>query len=68
MSSPNEGTASKQQGLWPDKLGGSASNPYLVRVTLPFQSLALQLSGQTAMDVEGMLMKPSLSEDSIYAS
>jgi hypothetical protein len=68
MSSPNEGTASKQQGLWPDRLGGSASNPYLVRVRLPFQLLARKLSGQKAMDVVGMLMKPSLSEDSICAT
>jgi hypothetical protein len=68
MSSPNEGTASKQQGLWLDRLGESASNPYLVRVGLPFQLLARKLSGQTAMDGEGMLMKPSSSEDSKYAS
>jgi hypothetical protein len=68
MSSPNEGTASKQLGLWPDRLGGSASNPYLVRVRLPFQLLARKLLGQKAMDVVGMLMKPSLSEDSICAT
>jgi len=68
MSSPNEGTASKQQGLWPDRLVRSASNPYLVRVRPPFQLLARKLSGQTTMDVEGMLMKPSSGEDSIYAS
>jgi hypothetical protein len=49
-------------------LGALASNPYLVRVRHPFQWLAPQLLGQKAMDVEGMLMKPSLSEDSIYAS
>jgi hypothetical protein len=30
--------------------------------------LVPQLLGQKAMDVEGMLMKPSLIEDSIYAS
>jgi hypothetical protein len=30
--------------------------------------LAPQPLGQKAMDVEGMLMKPSLSEDSIYES
>jgi hypothetical protein len=68
MSSPNEETANKQQGLWPGRLGALASNPYLVRVRHPFQWLAPQLLGQKAMDVEGMLMKPSLSEDSIYAS
>jgi len=68
MSSPNEGTASKQQGLWPDRLGGLASTLYLIRVRPPFQLLAPQLLGQTAMDVAGMLMKPSSSEDSKYAS
>jgi hypothetical protein len=67
-SSPNEETANKQQGLWPDRLGALASNPYLVRVGHPFQWLAPQPLDQKAMDVEGMLMKPSLSEDSIYAS
>jgi hypothetical protein len=68
MSSLSEETANKRQGLWPDRLGAPASTPYLVRVRHPFQLLAPQPLGQKAMDVEGMLMKLSLSEDSIYAA
>jgi len=59
MSSPNEGTASKQQGLWLDMLEAPGATLYLVWVRHPFPLWVLQLSDQKAMDGAGRLMKPS---------
>jgi hypothetical protein len=68
MNSPSEETARKQQGPWPDKLGGPASTLYLGPVTHPFPLLVLQLSDQKAMGLEDKWRKASLSEDSKDAS
>ena len=67
-SSPSEVTVSRQQGPSPDRSGVPASTLCWGLVRHPFPMLVLQLSDQKAMDVAGKLMKPFLSEDSIYAS